>query len=393
MTGKYRQNPEKLSKAGMPALLNYPLTLKMMEKVQSKHSLAIFYVFLIFCAYISGCQGTSVLQADREEIVLGKVTDNARIPFFFYLVNQGRMDVIVKDVRSSVSNVILKDYPDMVKAGDTAKVEMILVANGMDGAFAIKLDVVTEAKKQPRSLLLKGFVEKTPETIEQRCKAVFGLLRVEKRDIDFGRVKMHKEYRDTLLVYNPTDKIVKVDVVNHSDLVKAELLDDEIYPGKASWLEVRFRADDSLCLGKCYENVVCMIGEKERTTGLLAVGADVVENFELLSEDELKNAPVLYVEQPKFDFGKIRQGTEVTHAFVLKNQGKRNLIIRKVQAACGCTAVVDGQRVIAPGASVPLDVVYKSAGREGAQQKSILLFTNDPEHSEVKLWISGTVTK
>lgn len=364
-----------------------------MNNSEPKHSFLIFFIFLLFCSYISGCQDSCELQVGQDKVLLGRITDNARIPFSFQLINQGSHDVEVKDVKSSVSNVMLSDYPGMVRAGDTAIVKMLLVTNGMEGEFTVKVDVVTAGKKQPQPLYVKGFVEKTPETIEQRCKAVFGLLRVEKRDIDFGRVKMHKEYRDTLLVYNPTDKIVKVDVVNHSDLVKAELLDDEIYPGKASWLEVRFRADDSLCLGKCYENVVCMIGEKERTTGLLAVGADVVENFELLSEDELKNAPVLYVKQPKFDFGKIRQGTEVTHAFVLKNQGKRNLIIRKVQAACGCTAVVDGQRVIAPGASVPLDVVYKSAGREGAQQKSILLFTNDPEHSEVKLWISGTVTK
>src|SRR5262245_37220101 len=59
-------------------------------------------------------------------------------------------------------------------------------------------------------------------------------------------------------------------------------------------------------------------------------------------------APKLMLGDSSHDFGKVAEGTELSHTFKVKNEGASELIIRNVSPACGCTAS-DFTKQIAPG--------------------------------------------
>lgn len=365
-----------------------------MEKVMIKeqeHSFTIFFIFLIFCWILVGCEQKCQVQPDREEISIGRITDNSNVFFSFYLVNHGKKTVKVDAITTSVSNVAIQQQVDTLRAGDSTEVKMVVVGNGMEGEFRVKVNCNLPGKCQPHPLYVSGYVEKTLPSVTARCTVPFGGLLIEKREVKFGKVKTGKVYKDTLLLYNPTAEVQTVRAISRGGYVSARLTDPEIRPHKAAYMELELKVDDLKQLGKLYENVIFAVGRDWKNTGLLTAEADVTENFDTLSESGRKEAPCIEVEQPEFNFGRIQAGTRVKHAFVLKNTGHRDLIIRKIQPSCGCTAAVPAQRVIAPGNSTSLDVEFRSAGRQGTQQKSVLLFTNDPVHSEVKVWISGEV--
>ncbi len=103
--------------------------------------------------------------------------------------------------------------------------------------------------------------------------------------------------------------------------------------------------------------------------------------------------PKLLVLPTEHEFGKITQGDKVTHVFVLTNNGGDLLVIENVQASCGCTAATPEKNELAPGESTNLEVVFNSAGRNGAQKKNITIKSNDPENPLVKLVITATVIK
>ena len=103
--------------------------------------------------------------------------------------------------------------------------------------------------------------------------------------------------------------------------------------------------------------------------------------------------PKLLVQPTTHDFGEITQGDKVTHVFILTNNGGDLLIIEKVQASCGCTAANPDKNELAPGESTNLEVVFNSAGRNGAQKKNITIKSNDPENPLVKLVVTATVIK
>ena len=77
---------------------------------------------------------------------------------------------------------------------------------------------------------------------------------------------------------------------------------------------------------------------------------------------------------------------------MLTNEGKSDLVIRKVSASCGCTAVQPDKQVIAPRESVNIKTVFNSAGKVGNQNKTVTIITNDPKKSKMILWVKGEVS-
>lgn len=92
-----------------------------------------------------------------------------------------------------------------------------------------------------------------------------------------------------------------------------------------------------------------------------------------------------------YSFGTISEGEEVQHVFQLHNAGQEVLTIEKTITSCGCTAAVVGKKSIPPGESGEIVVTFNSTGRSGKQDKTIRVFSSDPERSEVVLSLRGEV--
>jgi len=124
---------------------------------------------------------------------------------------------------------------------------------------------------------------------------------------------------------------------------------------------------------------------------MLTVTATITEDFSGLAADEKANAPKAYVDSRTFNFGTIKQGKKIEHNFILKNEGKNDLIIRRVWATCGCTVVTPKKNIIKSGEDTQLKAVFNSAGRTGNQKKMITVITNDPVNSKIILWLEGII--
>lgn len=96
-------------------------------------------------------------------------------------------------------------------------------------------------------------------------------------------------------------------------------------------------------------------------------------------------------EAQNHDFGKIKQGTPVTHEFKFKNTGKVPMIITNVQASCGCTTPDWSKEPIPAGGSGFIKATYNAAS-VGAFNKAVTVTANIPNGS-VQLFIKGEVTQ
>jgi len=89
------------------------------------------------------------------------------------------------------------------------------------------------------------------------------------------------------------------------------------------------------------------------------------------------------------DFGKIKQGTPVTHEFKFTNTGKTPMIITNVQASCGCTTPSWTKEEVMPGGSGFIKATYNAAA-VGAFNKTVTVTANI-ESGFVQLTIKGEV--
>jgi hypothetical protein len=92
-----------------------------------------------------------------------------------------------------------------------------------------------------------------------------------------------------------------------------------------------------------------------------------------------------------FDFGKIKQGTPVTHEFKFTNTGKVPMIITNVQASCGCTTPDWSKDPVPPGGKGFIKATYNAAS-VGAFNKAVTVTANIPNGS-VQLFIKGEVSQ
>lgn len=104
-------------------------------------------------------------------------------------------------------------------------------------------------------------------------------------------------------------------------------------------------------------------------------------------------APKISVDNPSYDFGQVVAGLAVSHTFLLTNEGDEPLVITGVTTSCGCTTTALAKTTLAPGESVELAALVDTSGFAGAIAKTITVASNDPETSELRLALLGTVNR
>ncbi len=117
---------------------------------------------------------------------------------------------------------------------------------------------------------------------------------------------------------------------------------------------------------------------------------DTVED-ENINKDASGQAPIIFFENPNFDFGKIFKGQKVEHIFKFENQGNKDLKISKVKSSCGCTAVILTNKIIPPGKAGEIKATFNSGSYKGKVTKSITVKSNAHRSPSYKLTISGEI--
>ncbi len=218
-------------------------------------------------------------------------------------------------------------------------------------------------------------------------------MRLKSNHLAFGNLKNTAATEKSLEVINNSGEDVKVTFQRVPGHISIKMEPATLKPKQKGLIVATYNAPKRNDWGFVIDRMNLDINGTADRTYSLVISANIEEDFSALSQAELANAPVLSVDNAEFNFGKINQGDKVDHTYVLTNSGKTNLIIRKVKASCGCTAVQPDKQVIAPGESVNIKTVFNSAGKVGNQNKTVTIITNDPKKSNMILWVKGEVVK
>lgn len=132
------------------------------------------------------------------------------------------------------------------------------------------------------------------------------------------------------------------------------------------------------------------------TVGLIAIAAVmfVVFTNSQITASMSGNSPKAVFTNTSHDFGNVPQGPDITHSFKFRNSGSGSLKIEKITSSCGCTGATSGSKdTYAKGESGEITVTFKTQGREGKQDKTVLVFTNDPANPQQVLRVSCNIDK
>lgn len=249
------------------------------------------------------------------------------------------------------------------------------------------------------NILIIIFAISCSKTNNLDCHILFGKLLFDTREIDWENTYLGHEYKYSLKIYNPSDKTVKIKILeNFQELkvIKAEgknylnLNEREFHipPQTIDSVTINFSPIDTISIGN-YINGIHFIIDSAVILLPLKIRANILYfNRDIQNKDLV---PILELAEDTINFGIIPNQKDIKLSFNLKNAGGSNLIIYKIETSCSCTSVLANHFLLQPGESKELIITFHAKGREGKQYKIVKVFCNDPQKPIVNLVIEGFI--
>jgi len=107
-----------------------------------------------------------------------------------------------------------------------------------------------------------------------------------------------------------------------------------------------------------------------------------------------EKGPRIHFENLTQNCGKVLAGETATTRFVFTNKGDEALVIKGIDADCGCTKTLAGASEVPPNGSSQIVAAFDTSGlKPGAKQKHVYIRSNDPNQPEVTLTLKADVIR
>lgn len=354
----------------------------------------VFFVVIAFTAPLFSQTLQPKISFEKELHDFGKFREeDGNTSYNFEFVNTGGSDLIIHNVTASCGCTAPRWTREPVPPGGKGFVAVTYNPAGRPGPFRKYVTVISNSNPGSVRLTISGEVTPKPRTIEDDYRYGMGPVRLKSNHLAFGNIRNTSRSERSLEIINNSQEPARIEFERVPAHLSISVEPSILQPGQTGLLTARYDAPKRNDWGFVIDRMNLKINGVSDRTYSLVVSANLEEDFSALTPEQRANAPVLKVDNTEFKFGSIKQGQDVEHSFRLTNSGKSDLHIRKVNASCGCTAVQPEKSVIAPGETVSIRTIFKSAGKLGNQNKTVTIITNDPEHSKTILWVKGEVTK
>lgn len=314
------------------------------------------------------------------------------VSFDFDFTNTGKTPLVLHNVQASCGCTTPEWVKTPIQPKATGKIKVTFNPSNRPGTFSKTITVQSNAESPVKTLRITGNVLKKPKTIEDSYPINFDGLRLSESHMAFTKMGPNETKITEIEVINTSDKDITPQFINVPSHIKVAAIPETLKPNEKGVIQANYNAAVKNDWGFISDYMYVIFNDVSKYTNRITVSASIEEDFSSLTEAELAQAPQIAVDAMTFDFGEIPQNQKVSHDFIITNNGKNNLIIRKVKSSCGCTAVSPEKNTIAQNESTNVKVTFDSHGKSGRQQKTITVITNDPKTPTIILRIMCTVT-
>jgi hypothetical protein len=334
------------------------------------------------------------IQFEKMDHSFGKIREEGGpAGFNFSFINTGTIPLIIQGVEASCGCTTPEWSREPILPGKGGFIKVSYNPEQRPGAFAKSITVNANVPKNIRVLTISGEVIPRIPDLEERYPVDFGKIRLTSGELSFVRIRNTEIRTDTLQFFNPGSSPVSVKFRNMPSHLAIRTVPDVIQPKSKGFFLITFDAAKKGEYGFITNRIYVSFNNEEKYDFAFKVSATIEEDFSQLTDADLANAPHIEYNSRTFDFKEIPAGKKVEYTFVIRNSGKKELIIRSVTASCGCTTGLPDSNIIKPGSSTNMKVTFDSEGKVGMQNKIITVISNDPAHATTILRVTGNVRK
>ncbi|PKO99218.1 MAG: hypothetical protein CVU13_06760 [Bacteroidetes bacterium HGW-Bacteroidetes-8] len=353
-------------------------------------TLAVALMLICFTATKSRAQ---TLEFDKMVHDFGDIMlKSGKHTHTFTFKNISTQPVVIQTVISSCGCTTPEWTKSPVLPGKTGTLKVTFLNDQGPYPFDKSLTVYITGEARPRVLRIKGVVHDKPKSLKELFPESFGGLSLRSAIIDLDNVAQGDVKYELVEVANTSSKEIQVGFTNASKGLSFELSPSKIAPGSKAQLKVTLNTNEDLNWGDTEYSSTVIVNGKEFPSKRLRVFASIRDNFSALTKEQTDNAPLPMANSSSFDYGKVKAGTQVTTTFKIRNLGRRDLLIHKIDTGDKKISAKNPSK-IAPGETGVIEVKIDTSQEAGEKGHILSLITNSPSRPVINLIITGNVVK
>lgn len=354
----------------------------------------VFIVAFVFCGLTAAsAQQKGKFSFAEETFDFGSIReDNGAVEHKFVFTNSGDAPLVIQNVQASCGCTTPAWSKDPIPPGEKGFVTAKFDPKNRPGSFRKSLTITSNADQSSRVIYITGMVEQKPRTPADLYTHKVGNLRMKYQSLNMGNITTEKPLSRSFDLFNDSDSpITFLDKYDKPDHITIQLEPMVLQPQTQGKMIITYNPKAKNDLGFVSDPIKIFTDEAADSAKPMRVVASIEEYFPPMTPEQLAQAPKLTFSSMNHDFGNLKKSSVVTADFVLTNSGKSTLNIRYIKPNCGCTVVTMDKMEIAPGESVTMKVEYDTTGRKGPDQKSIVIFSNDPSAPTQRLTLKAVI--
>ena len=355
----------------------------------------IFYLIAIFALFASNISlsAQGKLEFDKTTHDFGDIQiEDGSVKCQFNYTNVGDAPVVIHEIISSCGCTTPKWSKAPIKPGEKGSIEVVFKNDQGPYPFNKSITIYASEHKRPINLKIKGSAHERKKSIEELYPLKIGGLGFKKSAFNAGYVDQGSKKSGEIELANVSSKKMDVTFSNLPDGLILSLSSNPINPKKSATL--KYTIDTKKMNKEEWGNIdfVFGISGNGAKAGEIKIESFIKDNFNELSKAQMKSAPMPYIKNGVYEYGKVSAGSSVKYSFSVQNKGKDPLIIRKIESSSELIAIDNSIPItINGGETREITGVIKGIEGNGDTLYTITLITNSPSRPMINLFISGIV--
>jgi hypothetical protein len=350
----------------------------------------VFHIAFIFLGLISiaAQQKGATISFKDDKFDFGKIKEaDGPVSHVFEFTNTGAAPLVLQNVQPTCGCTTPEWSKEPVKPGAKGYIKATFNPAGRPGSFDKSINITTNVG--PTSVKFSGVVIPKEPTLQEEFRYAMGDLRFRINHAGFGIISPGINKKESLEFINNGTSPVTIGVTNLPAFLTVLVDPKTVNPKQHGKIEITYDAKKKNDWGFLLDYFYLTLNNKQDPQYKLTVSANISEDFSKLSAAERANAPRIVFEKPSIQFKPLKSGKKIDFEYKLKNEGKTNLLIRKIESTCTCITVAAGETVIKPQSSATIRGTLDTAGTKGSLNYGITVVSNDPQTSKYILWLKG----
>jgi hypothetical protein len=352
-----------------------------------------FFILALLFTSATFAQLADPLVFSEKTHDFGSIRENGgSVSTEFSFINKTGRTIRILNVQPSCGCTTPDWTREPIDDGKSGVIKASFDPRGKAGYFNKTISVTSDYNNTPIVLAIKGNVEETNASADEADFEVLnGSLKTKVSTFNIGKIFINKENGlKSFDILNAGKSALTFGDVKAPAYIKVQL-PAQLKPGEKSTLKIYYDTKLKNTYGFTSDNIEISTNDAATPLKSFSVFATIEEYFPPLTDKTLEEAPALKIENGDIKFGDMQESATLQREVLIKNTGKKDLSIRALQPNCSCVTATMEKNVIKVGETVKVKISFAPKGRPGIQNKSIAVYSNDPQNPVQRITLSGNV--